>query len=73
MATATPPAAQDTSQQRQGGPDLGARLARAASSDIDDMAFWSEDRWLAEFLHATEDGQQYIDMGRRASGIAYTR
>ena len=73
MATARPPAAQGATQQRPGGPDLGARLARCASSDIEDMAFWSEDRWLAEFLHTTEDGQLYIDTGRRASGFAFTR
>ena len=72
-ATTAPPAAPDNAWQRQGGPDLGAHLARATSSNIDDMAFWSEEQWLAEFLHATEDGQLYIDTGRRASGLAHTR
>ena len=53
---------QDQDQQQRPS-DLGARLARASDIELDDMAFWPADRWLAEFTHTTEDGQQYIDMG----------
>ena len=67
-------AARPPDQQRPSRADLlAARLARFNEDELDDMAFWAEDRWLAEFIHTNEEGQQYIDTGRRASGHAFAR
>ena len=59
--------------QRPTGHAIAARLARATSAELDDMAFWPEDRWLAEFVHIADNGQPYIDTGRRATGTRFIR